>query len=69
MIWGAGKKSKITITNDKGRLSKEEIDRMVQDAEKYKVLSLLWGPGAALFQCAHWLTGCSTAGPCVTAFN
>ncbi len=32
----AGKKSKITITNDKGRLSKEEIERMVQDAEKYK---------------------------------
>jgi heat shock 70kDa protein 1/2/6/8 len=34
-----GKKSKITITNDKGRLSKEEIERMVQDAEKYKVPS------------------------------
>ncbi len=33
----AGKKSKITITNDKGRLSKEDIERMVQDAEKYKV--------------------------------
>ena len=32
----AGKKSKITITNDKGRLSKEEIERMVQDAERYK---------------------------------
>merc|ERR1712224_1140758 len=27
---------KITITNDKGRLSKEEIERMVQEAEKYK---------------------------------
>ena len=26
----------ITITNDKGRLSKEEIDRMVNEAEKYK---------------------------------
>ncbi|KDO37859.1 hypothetical protein CISIN_1g041209mg [Citrus sinensis] len=26
----------ITITNDKGRLSKEEIERMVQEAEKYK---------------------------------
>ena len=26
----AGKKNKITITNDKGRLSKEEIERMVQ---------------------------------------
>lgn len=31
-----GKQNKITITNDKGRLSKEEIERMVQDAEKYK---------------------------------
>ncbi|KAL6894351.1 hypothetical protein ACP4OV_008449 [Aristida adscensionis] len=31
-----GQKSKITITNDKGRLSKEEIEKMVQDAEKYK---------------------------------
>ncbi|XP_045600448.2 heat shock 70 kDa protein 1 [Procambarus clarkii] len=30
-----GKVNKITITNDKGRLSKEEIDRMVHDAEKY----------------------------------
>ncbi|CAM8998893.1 unnamed protein product [Rhodiola kirilowii] len=32
----AGVKNKITITNDKGRLSKEEIEKMVQDAEKYK---------------------------------
>lgn len=31
-----GKKNKITITNDKGRLTKEEIEAMVQDAEKYK---------------------------------
>ncbi|XP_073426800.1 heat shock-related 70 kDa protein 2 [Dendrobates tinctorius] len=31
-----GKESKITITNDKGRLTKEDIDRMVNDAEKYK---------------------------------
>merc|ERR1712115_326323 len=31
-----GKANKITITNDKGRLNKEEIDRMVNDAEKYK---------------------------------
>ncbi|XP_024050182.1 heat shock-related 70 kDa protein 2 [Terrapene carolina triunguis] len=31
-----GKENKITITNDKGRLSKDDIDRMVQDAEKYK---------------------------------
>ncbi|KAK9812942.1 hypothetical protein WJX72_006109 [[Myrmecia] bisecta] len=31
-----GQKNKITITNDKGRLNKEEIERMVQEAEKYK---------------------------------
>ncbi|XP_015170652.1 heat shock cognate 70 kDa protein-like [Solanum tuberosum] len=31
-----GQRKKITITNDKGRLSKEEIEKMVQDAEKYK---------------------------------
>jgi len=31
-----GKQNKITITNDKGRLSKEEIERMVSDAEKFK---------------------------------
>ncbi|XP_060706459.1 heat shock 70 kDa protein 1B isoform X1 [Hemiscyllium ocellatum] len=31
-----GKSNKITISNDKGRLSKEEIERMVQEAEKYK---------------------------------
>ena len=30
------KQEKITITNDKGRLSKEEIEKMVQDAEKFK---------------------------------
>merc|ERR1712149_153139 len=32
----SGKSNKITITNDKGRLSKDEIERMVNDAEKYK---------------------------------
>ena len=31
-----GKSNRITITNDKGRLSKEEIERMVNEAEKYK---------------------------------
>nr|AWS31934.1 heat shock protein 70IVA.2 [Apostichopus japonicus] len=31
-----GKSNTITITNDKGRLSKEEIDRMVAEAEQYK---------------------------------
>merc|ERR1711868_98812 len=33
---GTGKAEKITITNDKGRLSKEEIEKMVNDAEKFK---------------------------------
>lgn len=32
----SGKSEKITITNNKGRLSKEEIDRLVKDAEKFK---------------------------------
>lgn len=32
----SGKSEKITITNDKGRLSKDDIERMVNDAEKYK---------------------------------
>ena len=31
-----GKSNKITITNDKGRLSQEEINRMVEEAEQYK---------------------------------
>ncbi|XP_064640203.1 heat shock 70 kDa protein cognate 4-like [Lineus longissimus] len=31
-----GKSNKITITNDKGRLTKEQIEQMVNDAEKYK---------------------------------
>lgn len=36
-----GKSNKITITNDKGRLSKEDIDRMVEEAEQYKNDDLL----------------------------
>ncbi|KAM7508353.1 hypothetical protein LguiA_018806 [Lonicera macranthoides] len=32
----AGVKNKITITNDKGRLSKEDIEKMVKEAEQYK---------------------------------
>lgn len=31
-----GKNNKITITNDRGRLSKEEIERMVKEAEMHK---------------------------------
>jgi heat shock protein 1/8 len=32
---GTGKSNKIVITNDKGRLSKDDIERMLADAEKY----------------------------------
>jgi endoplasmic reticulum chaperone BiP len=32
---GTGKSESITITNDQGRLSKEEIEQMVNDAEKF----------------------------------
>ena len=31
-----GKENKITITNDKGRLSADDIERMVKEAEKFK---------------------------------
>ena len=33
---GTGKSSNVTITNDKGRLSKNDIERMVAEAERYK---------------------------------
>lgn len=33
---GSGKSEKITITNDKGRLSQADIDRMVKEAERFK---------------------------------
>ncbi|KAJ8875090.1 hypothetical protein PR048_022981 [Dryococelus australis] len=33
---GSGNSRNITIRNDKGRLSKEEIDRMVNEAERFK---------------------------------
>ena len=33
---GTGKTNKIVITNDKGRLSKEDIERMLAEAEKFK---------------------------------
>jgi L1 cell adhesion molecule like protein len=35
-----GKSNKITITNDKGRLSKEDIERMIEEAEKFKEIDL-----------------------------
>ena len=33
---GTGKDAKITITNDKGRLSTEEVEKMISDSEKFK---------------------------------
>lgn len=33
---GSGKSEKIVITNDKGRLTKEDIERMIKEAEQYK---------------------------------
>ena len=33
---GTGRSGNITITNNKGRLSKEEIERLVKEAENYK---------------------------------
>jgi len=33
---GTGKSSKITITNNKGRLSKEDIEKLVKEAEEFK---------------------------------
>merc|ERR1712029_1276294 len=32
---GTGKSEKITITNDKGRLTEEQIEKMIKDAEMY----------------------------------
>ena len=33
---GSGKEQKITITNDSGRMSKEDIEQMIKDSEKFK---------------------------------
>lgn len=32
----SGKTQQITITNDKGRLSQEEVDRLIKESEKFK---------------------------------
>ncbi|KAJ8580141.1 HSP70-domain-containing protein, partial [Rhizopogon salebrosus TDB-379] len=39
-----GKSNRITITNDKGHLSKEEIERMVNEAKKRKGKFSVWYP-------------------------
>ena len=33
--WGTGKSEKITITNDKGRLTEEQIEKMIREAEEF----------------------------------
>lgn len=33
---GSSKSQKIVIKNEKGRLSQEEIDKLIKDAEKFK---------------------------------
>jgi len=33
---GTSKNARITITNNKGRLSKDEIEKLIKEAEKYK---------------------------------
>ncbi|KAL7584765.1 hypothetical protein Lser_V15G42865 [Lactuca serriola] len=35
-ILSTRKRKKVTITNENGRLSKEEVERMIEDADKYK---------------------------------
>ena len=32
---GTGKSEKITITNDKGRLTEEQIEKMIREAEEF----------------------------------
>ncbi|KAJ4773038.1 heat shock protein 70 [Rhynchospora pubera] len=34
---GTGNQSKITVTNDEGRLSNEQIDNMIKEAEKFRI--------------------------------
>ena len=32
-----GKSNKITITNNQGRLSKDDIEKLIKDAERFKL--------------------------------
>lgn len=49
---GTGKTSSVTIENDKGRLSQEEIDRMVSESEKFAEEDEV-SPGRA-YLCPFW---------------
>jgi hypothetical protein len=37
-----GKQNKITITNDRGRLTKDDIERMVREADEFKVSVIIF---------------------------
>ncbi|KAM0953308.1 putative Heat shock protein 70 family [Dioscorea sansibarensis] len=52
-----GQKNKITVTNNKGRLSKEEIEKMVQDAEKWEAPADKKKIEDAIEQVIQWLNG------------
>jgi molecular chaperone DnaK (HSP70) len=49
---GTGKKEKITITAEKGRLSQEEIERMVREAEEFAEQVGSYRPCILTFHCA-----------------
>lgn len=58
----AGKKKEITITSDMDRLSAEEIERMVEEAEKYAEQdeAVRTEPTSAAGICAiHHRSGCA----------
>jgi hypothetical protein len=59
---GTGKSESITVTNDKGRLSKEEIEAMIRDAEKFaeQAQKLIEEEGVdVIFGC--WSSSCRKA--------
>ena len=49
---GTGKRERITITSDKGRLSEEDIERMLQEAEEF-------AEQVRKRPCAGYLSGCT----------
>jgi hypothetical protein len=54
---GSGSKQEITITNDKGRLSQEDIDRMVQEAEAFSEQDKE-ARDRVEARCALWISPC-----------
>lgn len=51
---GTGNKNKITITNDHNRLSPEDIERMINDAEKFAGQSLFFLENFGWFKLKNW---------------